>query len=568
MYETFYGLNERPFNLTPDPKFLYRSSQHNEAFAHLAYGLKRRGGFIVVTGEVGTGKTTLCRYFLDKLDDDTISAFVLYPALSTTDLLRSINRDLGTSCDSSSDKELIDVLHAFLLNAKRQGKNVVLVIDEAQNLSRDVLEQVRLISNLETDTEKLIQIVLIGQSELNDLLAQRDLRQLAQRVTARYHIKPLNREEMTHYIRHRLAIAGGIRRVDFTPWALRLIHRFSKGVPRLVNLVCDRSLLAGYVLEKRDLGVQVVRRAVSELNLSHVRTRPWYRRFGLASVSAVLAVVALAAVVVGGLSRAAATNTNTNTNTSLEPASLWSSLNSRVSDTVRENEPPPPTDLQLKLVALSGQGSLRDASAVLLGSWGVPVEDGADGAAALDDVPALAERASLRYEELWMSVEQLRTLNLPAVLELTRNSGHTSDGAGAGAPRMGLVYGALTELTDDTAVLEFGPSDALRVPTSVLVGAWTGRARLFWRDFENLSSADEPRLWAWTERRLDALGLLEQNSDGSTVSAGSSIEPLREGVKALQRLVHLEPTGEVGDETRMALYSLAGGYVMPRLYQP
>ncbi len=296
MYEAFFGFREKPFNLTPDPKFLYLSPKHNEAFAHLEFGLERRGGFMVVTGEVGTGKTTLCRYFLDRLDDNTVSAVTLYPALGTTDLLRSVNRDLGIPSEGENGKELIDTLHAFLLESRQKGKNIVLVIDEAQNLSRDVLEQVRLISNLETDTEKLIQIVLIGQSELNDLLAQRDLRQLAQRVTTRYHLTPLTRPEMRQYIRHRLAVAGGIGRVDFTPAALRIIHRFSKGVPRLINLVCDRALLGAYVREEYEIGASTVRRAAKELS-SAGSPRPWYRRLGW-GMAALLGALAL---VLGGL---------------------------------------------------------------------------------------------------------------------------------------------------------------------------------------------------------------------------------------------------------------------------
>src|SRR3990172_9288967 len=298
MYEAFYGFREKPFNLTPDPKFLYLSGKHHEAFAHLEFGLRQRGGFIVVTGEVGTGKTTLCRYFLERLDESTLSAFILYPALGTTELLRSVNRDLGIAYDShhkKSDKELIDELHDFLLRAREQGKNTVLVIDEAQNLSRDVLEQVRLISNLETATEKLIQIVLIGQPELNDMLVQRDLRQLAQRITTRYHLNPLSRSEMTQYIRHRLAVAGGIGRVDFTSGALLRIHGFSGGIPRLINLVCDRALLAGYVLEKSEIDRSVVRRAVKELGRAPASSeKRGLRRLGSLGARAVwLSIAAL-----------------------------------------------------------------------------------------------------------------------------------------------------------------------------------------------------------------------------------------------------------------------------------
>ncbi|MEE9180266.1 MAG: AAA family ATPase, partial [Vicinamibacteria bacterium] len=195
MYEGFFGFREKPFNLTPDPRFLYLSAKHSEAFAHLDFGLKQRGGFVVVTGEVGTGKTTLCRYFLDRLDENTLSAFILYPALGAVELLRSINDDLGITPNGEQAKDLVDALHRFLLEAREADKNIVLVIDEAQNLSPEVLEQIRLISNLETTTEKLIQIVLIGQSELNTMLSQKNLRQLAQRVTARYHLNPMNRDE-------------------------------------------------------------------------------------------------------------------------------------------------------------------------------------------------------------------------------------------------------------------------------------------------------------------------------------------------------------------------------------
>ena len=241
MYEGFFGFQEKPFNLTPDPRFLYLSAKHSEAFAHLEFGLKQRGGFVVVTGEVGTGKTTLCRYFLDGLDENTLSAFILYPALSAVELLRSINDDLGITPDGEQAKDLVDALHRFLLEAREADKNIVLVIDEAQNLSPEVLEQIRLISNLETTTEKLSQIVLIGQSELNTLLSQKNLRQLAQRVTARYHLNPMNRDETIEYIRHRLYVAGGVGKVSFTPGALRRIHRFSKGLPRLINLLCDSS---------------------------------------------------------------------------------------------------------------------------------------------------------------------------------------------------------------------------------------------------------------------------------------------------------------------------------------
>jgi general secretion pathway protein A len=433
MYEAFYGFREKPFNLTPDPKFLYLSEKHQEAFAHLEFGLRQRGGFIVVTGEVGTGKTTLCRYFLEKLDESTVSAFILYPALGTTELLRSVNRDLGIARDGDrerTDKELIDELHGFLLRARAEGKNTVLVIDEAQNLSRDVLEQVRLISNLETATEKLIQIVLIGQSELNEKLDRRDLRQLAQRITARYHLNPLSRKEMTQYIRHRLGVGGGLGRVDFTNWALYEIHRFSRGIPRLINLVCDRSLLAGYVLEKGEIDRSVVRRAVKELG--RVPVAP--DRRALARLAAFgRRALWLSLVIVGGLGAAY-----------LAPGAV-ARLGSTWSAPESAN---PGASFDAKLMTLAPETSRRTASAALPDS------------------------------ELETSMEQLSSLRLPAILEL------------AHPLRTDRLFVTLTSLDSDAAVVYFSPGDFVRIPKAVLGRYWSGRARLFHRDFGGLESAN------------------------------------------------------------------------------
>ena len=264
MYEGYYGFTEKPFNLTPDPKYLYQSRRHTEAVAHLEYGRRERGGFIVITGEVGTGKTTLARYFLGRLPEGTATAVVLYPALTAAELLQTILDDLKAPREGASLKDLVDALHRFLLKAREEDRDVVLLIDEAQDLSPEVLEQIRLISNLETDTQKLIQIVLIGQSELAEMLGRRELRQLAQRVTARYHLAPLSRQETDDYVRHRLAVAGGAGKVSFAPRALAAVHRLSGGIPRLINLICDRALLAGYVRGTRVIEADMVRQAAAE----------------------------------------------------------------------------------------------------------------------------------------------------------------------------------------------------------------------------------------------------------------------------------------------------------------
>lgn len=545
MYEAFYGFREKPFNLTPDPKFLYLSGKHYEAFAHLEFGLRQRGGFIVVTGEVGTGKTTLCRYFLERLDESTVSAFILYPALGTTELLRAVNRDLGIPYDGRTDKELIDILHEFLLDSRAAGKNIVLVIDEAQNLSRDVLEQVRMVSNLETDTEKLIQIVLIGQSELKDLLAQSDLRQLAQRVTARYHLNPLSRSEMTLYVRHRLAVAGGLGQVDFTGRALWLIHRFSGGIPRLINLLCDRALLAGYVLEKNLIDGAVVRRAMKELDGG--RERPWYRRWRWTAAWVPFAAIfalgmgyllntyspRLAGMSFGHGSRSAEASAS-------GPSSALSNVEMRPEEVAQLFE--------MRLVTLSQEFSRRAATAVLLDRWGIHLGEGVGAISRLEDMPELASRVALQYTELDTTLDQLQALDLPAVLEVTHPD------------RKGVLYLALTSLDQDFAVVSFSPGDFFRIPTSLLKKFWNGRARLFWKDFDSLESSDVPRRLAWARTRLQALGMLPESGDAPG--------EVQAAVRQLQKKLMLEPDGDVGHETRMALYSLGGDYRTPRLGKP
>src|SRR5437870_26686 len=292
MYETHYGFAEKPFNLTPDPKYLYLSQRHTEAFAHLEFGRRERGGFILVTGEVGTGKTTLARYFLSRLDSRTATAFVLYPALTAAELLRSTLEDLHIPVPGGSLKDHVDALHRFLLEAREKGRDVVLLIDEAQDLSAEVLEQIRLISNLETDTEKLIQIVLMGQSELQEMLSRRELRQLAQRVTAQYHLSPLSRPETEDYVAHRLRVAGGEGKVSFTPGALAVVHQRSGGVPRLINLICDRALLAGYVNGARVVDASMVRRAAREVR-GVSKPEPLRRYAALAALTAAAVVAAV-----------------------------------------------------------------------------------------------------------------------------------------------------------------------------------------------------------------------------------------------------------------------------------
>ena len=266
MYCTFFGFRESPFTITPNPRFLYLSDPHREAFAHLVYAVESRAGFVELTGEVGTGKTTLLRTFLNRLDSEGHrTALIFNPCLSSLELLHSINREFGVDCQTDSRMELLQALNGFLLEQKVAGRRVVLVIDEAQNLSVDVLEQIRLISNLETETDKLIQIVLSGQPELLSVLAQAELRQLNQRITVRYHLLPMDFASMRRYIEHRMELAGSYRAAEFSNGALKRIYRFSNGVPRLVNIACDRALLIGFTEECKVIDGDMAAQAVSEV---------------------------------------------------------------------------------------------------------------------------------------------------------------------------------------------------------------------------------------------------------------------------------------------------------------
>jgi general secretion pathway protein A len=512
VYEAWYGLAEKPFNLTPDPKYLYLSHRHAEAFAHLEFGQRERGGFILLTGEVGTGKTTLARYFLGKLPDNTATAVVVYPALTAAELLRSILADLHIESTSTSLKDLVDELHAFLLEARAAGRNVVLLIDEAQALSAEVLEQVRLISNLETDTEKLIQIVLLGQSELRDLLSRRELRQLAQRVTARYHLDGLSRTETEEYIRHRLQVAGGDGKVRMTLAALNTVHELSGGIPRLVNLVCDRSLLAGYVAATRTITAEMVRRAAAEVKGDEARLR-WKPRLPALVGSGAVAAAALA----GAL---------------LLPKTL--------------SAPPAPAPAPPTTAPTSPPASVAAApTAVPTPAFSERLESEvlesdrlASFRYAISRVEGLWDRSNLQRTDLRTNLDQLRRLDLPAVLEMFHPG------------RKDTCFLALVGLDGDTAIVAIDGRPPLRVPAVQLDQLWTREAIFLWPD-EGRLVGDQRKAEAWARDTLDRLGY----------SRGPS---LALALEEFQRDSQLIADGVVGMRTLMTLYSRASD-ARPRL---
>jgi general secretion pathway protein A len=275
MYAHFFNFKEEPFSMTPDPRFLYLSRQHEVAIESLLYGIRERKGFVALTGEVGTGKTTICRELINRLGGDVEIAVILNPLLSVPGLLAAINHDFGNKVSGKSAEEQLDALHRFLLDRAQESKNAVVLIDEAQNLSIEALEMVRLLSNLETDTQKLLQIILVGQPELEKTLQSPRLRQLAQRISVRHQLGALNPGETRDYIVHRLFCAGGAGQIDFENPAIKKLYTHTKGLPRLINIVCDRALLEAYARRSRVVNKSIVREAIRDVE---GRQSTWWRR--------------------------------------------------------------------------------------------------------------------------------------------------------------------------------------------------------------------------------------------------------------------------------------------------
>jgi len=272
MYCQFYGLKERPFNVTSDPAFFFSSKKHKEAISHLIYGVSQRKGIIVLTGEIGTGKTTICRFFLNHIGKNVKTAFILNPSFSENQLLESIIKDFGISPKIKTKLNMVWELNNFLLQESNAGNNLVLIVDESQNLKPSLLEQIRLLSNLETEKDKLLQVILVGQPELNNRINLYDLRQLRQRIMVRYHIGPLDNDEIKPYIYHRLEVAGAQNNpLEFSDEAIDAINRFSGGTPRLINMICDRALLAGFVSETNHIDFNIIKRCIEELDSYSVR---------------------------------------------------------------------------------------------------------------------------------------------------------------------------------------------------------------------------------------------------------------------------------------------------------
>ena len=547
MYTSFFGLNEKPFSITPDPRYLFMSERHGEALAHLVYGVTESGGFMQLTGEVGTGKTTLVRTLLqNRLPDNADVAVVLNPQLSAIEFLETICEELGIDGVEAkgSSKALIDALNRYLLAAHAEGRRTIVLVDEAQNLTRDVLEQVRLLTNLETSKQKLLQIILIGQPELRELLARTDLRQLAQRITGRYHLEPLTRDESAEYIEHRLRVAGALGEI-FDSAAKREVFRLSQGVPRLINVICDRALLGAYSNESRRVSRTLVRRAAAEIS-GKVYVSPLLRW-----ATPVMVSMGLLLIIVGGWSfysqpqanqkQIAATVSPVTTNLALELPDLSHQEPAFNASQAPIDAPLPEVTLDEQLRLAMDLTNFDTALTTLIESWGL-----ADS--------SCEQLVTMGYECLGQrgSWNNLRQLNRPAILTLTDKLGD--------AHRV-----VLTAIENDRAVLSIA-GVTVSHDLDVVSDLWFGQYLLIWKPASGVAMALNPGM------RDPYVGWLRQSL--ATIDERYRAEPLdselydgglADRVREFQREHRLVVDGLAGRQTQIIINSLLASSDTPRL---
>ena len=556
MYEAFYGLQENPFRLTPDPRYLFLSATHREALGHLLFGVHEGNGVVVLTGEIGAGKTTLLRTLAGELEASTTLAYLFNPALSAVELLQAINADLGLPADSTGKRDLTDALNRFLLAQQAAGRRVVVIIDEAQNLAAPVLEQLRLLSNLETEQEKLLHIILVGQPELREILAQPELAQLDQRVTLRWHLEPLGAQDTAAYVRHRLGVAAQGRECAlFSPAALRQVYRFSRGIPRLINILCHRALLIGYTQEEARIRARTMRQAIRELRRHTTRSPRW--RWS--------PVTAASALVVGGFLLVWG---------SLDIPAAWNQLDRWASreeaqrpppaHTLPVPETPPSTPSQELFRALQQDETLSGAvraTRELLAAWqGAPLEatEWQDGKL---DLAAIAAARRLEYLPVQSDIRLLTLLDLPVMVGLTVPPSRQT--------RFALIRG-MTE-THCRIRLE---KDYV-VPLEAITHRWVREAHVFWKNYEELRTtlalgSSGPAV----EKLQTLLAHVPTPSHMGTllIQPAGELPPFfgphtQDAVAQFQKMQRLVPDGIVGPQTLILLYRRLPAYAPPSLSQ-
>ena len=541
MYRKYFGLGEAPFSIAPDPRYLYMSERHQEALAHLRYGINGDGGFVLLTGEVGAGKTTICRCLLEQIPPNCDIAYIFNPKLTVEELLSTICTELGVAYPAgrTSVKTFVDNINAYLLDAHARGRHAVLIIDEAQSLSVDVLEQMRLLTNLETNQRKLLQIILVGQPELAEMLARPELRQLAQRIVARYHLGPLAKSEVAAYVRHRLEIAGAQQPL-FPPSLAGRLFSLSHGVPRLINVLCDRALLGAYVQGRERVDRTTLTQAAREvffqpvshrrrlLDFFSIRTNPpqvTAPELPVHHPAPLDKQTALQPHMVNsaggaGLAALAVTAPNAESSAPLTDDAEWLTVNPRV---------------RSKAVAY----------AALFRAWGAAYRQADPG--------SQAAQLGLRCHAARGGLDELRDLNRPAILRLRDRKGRE-------------FYATLTALDDNTATFDVGVSSQ-SITTRTLATQWTSDYTMLWRlppsVRENIWPGERGPAVQWLHRQL----ALAQGTAEVTAEDQVFDDVMVSHVKTFQRAHGLIPNGDIGLQTLMRLTSLTDP-TAPSLIRP
>jgi len=544
MYTSFFGLGEKPFAITPDPRYLFMSERHAEALAHLLYGINEAGGFIQLTGEVGTGKTTVVRSLLERMPGHADVAVILNPQLTPVEFVLTICEELGIFMrddDASSIKDLVDLLNKRLLEAHAKGRRVVVIVDEAQNLTPETLEQVRLLTNLETASQKLLQIILIGQPELREVLARVELRQLAQRITGRYHLNPLSRAETASYVNHRLKVAGSATGEIFSATALREVHRLSDGIPRIINVICDRALLGAFTQEQHRIGPAMVRDAAGEV-YGRAFNPPWTKL--LIGASGTVAVLGLVLGIWQLLPNRA--DGEEQLTAATQPAVTPPPVEVEPAATAQlPVAAPASADIEALLKDQPGETTTETAFTQLFGLWGAKF-DPAKGRPCNQ-----AQQQGLECVYQQGSWGQLRTLNRPAILTLIDEAGNAHQVVIAG-------------LDAEAAKVRF--AEATRdISIASLSRLWYGDYLILWRPQvatpRALSAGMQGAGVRWLRNSLNTV----HGKSGENDPSDYYDEELVKMVEDFQRQHRLNVDGIAGVQTQIVLDTLNNSAGAPLL---
>ncbi len=595
MYNHFFGFKEKPFRLIPNPDYLFLSQSHEEALAHLKYAAKEGEGFVEIIGEVGTGKTMLCRAFLENIDADTESAYIFNPKMDATDLLKAINDEFGISSEGGTIKSLIDALNTFLMEKRAEGKKAILLIDEAQNLSPEVLEQIRLLSNLETTRDKLLQIILVGQPELGDLLDSHALRQIGQRISLRCRLKPLSYAETRAYIRHRIQVASQKPAVVFSRSAIRKIYRYTHGIPRLINIACDRALLAAYGFNRQRVTGSIAKTAVFELS-----SRGEIRRSVLAAGQRRVAILALICVglfavlvyqseIRGFIStaipgkklhrpahiaktvhkkvrsavrpddaRRAIRNGDASGNPGPKDSVSATALARTAPAIVHSSNPKPDAaniDIKSMLDALPAQTTRTSALQAVLKKWGAASTISAD----LEDITdagmfftLAARQQGLFVHKITDNMGMILNLNVCAIFAFTHPEKHYP----IYLPLVGAGNGTLTFINSRTG-------EPVTVSRNAIKPFWSGTAWVFWKNFYNYQGIiplDAPKV------SILALKIQLRKMGFQGIGLDSDYDLYTQlAVKAIQARYGIPVDGYVGPLTKIVLYNATPALAIPHL---